>query len=955
MSGTVPKRRRGFTVKVNSIASPATTNASRTHFGVSSEKAVAPVEELIAFHADIVCRMKDKGVPAEWMSKLISQCDPVLEKTCSTLEVSWELSAGNAFQHLVLLAEAKERIFVAMYSIYGELKNDPMIKDMVSVIDIMFREINTLGNVERTRSSSVHRLPTTIATGSSSQVEHTDTASPNALPLLTVSREYGSVPARTEIVNIRQHSLAEVQDENARNSQYMVSGMSHQESSMIVSSAALEFLRQRKLSKYWSMTTLSSMFPLISWLPKYNWRKDLTADCLAGLTVGCMLVPQSMAYALIAGLPVISGLYTGLFPILAYFPFGTSRHLCVGPIPLSSLVVSATISAIGYDSMTEAAAMGSMLAIFAGAIHFLLGVARMGFVVNFLSRPVMSGFTSAGCILIMLSQVKYVLGITVTQHPEAWYTFYEICRNLPNSNWVTLLFAFACVIVLAFGKIKTPTFPMPLLLVVVGVLVSWGFNFEGDHKVKVVGDIPSGVPSPRIPDYPADKMLTLFLASFVVTIVDFMESYSIAKMCANRTNYSINGSQELIGIGASGLISGFFGGYVSGGAMSRTIVNFNAGGRTLVGSLVTFVTMLIFLEALTALIYYLPLACLGAIILVALPSLLDYREAIFCWKNNRSDFWNLAVAFFLTLVVGIEVGVFTAIALSLVLVINRASKPHVAVLGRLPGTLIYRNVHRFPEALTYPGVLVVRLDANMFFANSAFFEDTLVGMIDLSKELAATSEYERRRRSDAYLNNRVFDEYRVVVLECSPVNEVDSTALHVLETILDKLKQRNVVMLLACVKDAVYDNLERSKLMQRLPEGQASVFLHVHSAVIRACQIVEQNSADALLDKSLVSAENAGASQLETAVVNVNNERFETSSPSSLASPGTARFSNTLAEEGSSVCNRAEVDAGDSHENSHADAHGVSVGVDVEDICAKVSEDVKPEDKGASEEDDQRE
>jgi SulP family sulfate permease len=770
-TGTAP-RRRGFTVHLrpyssatsaaepSSLASqsphtsasydpssPKSINVtdedidSRANHVIADESAVGPVESLVEFHQDVLRRLKNSGLSEDILTIIVQRSDAVLEHTCSVLEAAWESHAheDDPYRKRAMLREGKERLFRSMYATYAELKNDIIVKDVVSAVDAIF-----------------------------------------------VSKGHLSVGQSAQRLNEEPTTKIDVQH-----------------------SAAVGYLmREQKIQ--WR-----SYFPIVEWLPKYNIRRDAVGDMMAGATIASMLIPQAMGYAFIAGLPAYAGLYTGLFPMLFYLVTGSSRHLCVGPVPLSSLVVYAAVDSLGYSSVAEQVALASMIAIFAGAMHTIVSLFRLGSIVAALiSGPVISGFTSAGAIIIAISQLKYIFGISAKQQPQAWYSLYEVCAALPNTNYVTFLFSVGCIVILTFCKKKLPTFPTPLLIVVAGVLIAWLADFESRYHVKVVGKIPAGIPGLQVPDVHSSRMLAILFASFVVAIIDFMESYSIAKTVASRGNYSIVADNELLGIGLASIVSGFFGGYIAGGAMSRTIVNYNAGGRTLLSSTVVFTTMLVFLGALTSLIYHLPQAALGCIIFVAMPSLMDYSEAVFCYKNSKYDFYCLLTAFSLTLLVGVEVGVFTAIGLSLVLVIRKSSKPHFAVLGRIPGTLIYRNVMRFPEALSYPHVLAMRLDSNMFFANAGYVEETMLGMI-------------------------AADNYLVVVLECSPINQIDATAMHALFTLIAKMKARKVKLLLACIKEPILEKLTKCGFMEALDEGQDAVFQHMHAAMVRAVELVE--------------------------------------------------------------------------------------------------------------------
>eukprot|EP00762_Andalucia_godoyi_P008651 ANDGO_04622.mRNA.1 Proton/sulfate cotransporter 2 len=673
------------------------------------------------------------------------------------------------------------------------------------------------------------------------------------------------------------------------------------------STSALSYLEQIAAQAYFSVRTVLNFFPSRKWIPAYvkrDWRLNLKQDVFAGLTVGAMIIPNAMAYAFIAGLPPLVGVYTAFLSIPTYFFLGTSRHLAVGPIPLASLVTNTALALVGFDSVTEQCAIASLIAIFAGAMQFTMGITHFGGVlVDFLGKPVISGFTSAACIIIALSQIKYILGVHISSYPYAWQTFYHICEQLPHTNYVTFLFGTACVVTLGSLKKFKPRFPGALVLVVSGILISWYFRFGEDYDVDIVGDVAPGLPSLGLDTsvIPSNKIGQIFTSSIVVCLVAFMESYSVGRAVAYRAGYAIDGNQELVAIGTSGMLSGISQGFVAGGALARTVVNFTAGAQTLVGSLCTWSCVVIFLLLLTSTIYHLPLAALGAIILTAVPSLLDVKEARYCYKNCKSDFCVLLFAFLCTLIIGIEYGIFSSVALSVIVVIWRSTRPYVAVLGRVGNSDVFKDQRKFPEAVSVPHLLILRIESTVFFANATVFEDLMLNMVHsavLNADHARNAskkdlESGKKRLSSSDIGETLTEDapYYVVVLDASPMNKMDSQAMHSLETLLEKLGKLRVQLLLACVNESVTKGLHKSGIISMLPEKERSVFDTVASAVARAEFLISErlaaNSASPA-SSAAASADFNGPASLNGNVNHADTELSETSSRTGLASGAAA-------------------------------------------------------------------
>lgn len=533
------------------------------------------------------------------------------------------------------------------------------------------------------------------------------------------------------------------------------------------------------------------LVPILSWAPRYD-RRDLRSDLAAGLTIGAMLVPQAMAYALLAGLPPEVGLYAATVPVVVYAVFGTSRQLAVGPVAIVSLLTASALASLVEEGTTGYLAAAALLALMVGVIHLVLGVARLGFLVNFLSHSVLVGFTAAAAIIIGFSQAKHLLGVSVDRKDHFYETVVELARNLGDTHGATIVVGLTALVALFVFKRLTPRVPAALVVVVGSILAAEVLDLEADG-VKVVGDIPDSLPAFGLPDVSGGLIGDLAVTAFVITVVGFMESIAVAKVYARRHRYSVDANQELIGLGAANVAAGVFGGYPVTGGFSRTAVNDSAGARTPLASIVTAVLVLATIAFFTPLLSSLPNAALGAIIIAAVIGLVDVAEMRHIAKVKRSDLIGLSVAFVATLALGIELGIAVAVVASMLVVFARMSTPHSAVLGRVPGSTTYRNVTRFPEVATVEGVRVLRIDAALSFVNATHIKNLLVTEAD---RLAAGSPP------------------RALVLDASGINDIDATGADMLREVLAELADRGVTLHLTDLKGPVRDVLHRSGLWE---------------------------------------------------------------------------------------------------------------------------------------------
>jgi sulfate permease, SulP family len=553
------------------------------------------------------------------------------------------------------------------------------------------------------------------------------------------------------------------------------------------------------------MTALTRFAPILSWAPNYD-RRDLRSDLAAGLTIGAMLVPQGMAYAMLAGLPPEIGLYASILPVLVYAIFGTSRQLAVGPVAIVSLITASALAPLFEQGSAGYVSAAALLALMVGLVHLVLGYGRLGFVVNFLSHSVLVGFTAAAAIIIGFSQVKHILGIQIPRKDHFYETVHEVIKAAGEIHGTTLLLGAGSIILLLAMKRWVKQIPSALVLVVLSILAVQLFDLD-DRGVSTVGDIPSSLPAFGLPDLDGGTIGNLVVTAFVITLVGFMESIAVAKVYARRHRYEVDANQELVGLGYANVASGLFGGYPVTGGFSRTAVNNTAGARTPLASIITAILVLLTVLFLTPLFTALPNAALGAIIIVAVLNLIDIKEMRHIAHVKRSDLIGLSVAFVATLALGIEIGILVAVVASMLVVFARMSKPHSATLGRIPDSTSYRNIERFPEVIVQPGIKVIRIDAALSFVNAQHVKR-------LCLEAAAD----------------LTEEPRTLVLDFSGINDIDATGAETLSEVITEFDESDADLVLADVKGPVRDVLRRSGLWDRL-EGRihATTYLAVET------------------------------------------------------------------------------------------------------------------------------
>lgn len=584
------------------------------------------------------------------------------------------------------------------------------------------------------------------------------------------------------------------------------------------------------------MGRLTQFIPILDWGKGYR-RDDLPSDLMAGLITAIMLVPQSMAYAMLAGLPPQIGLYSSMAPLVLYGIFGTSRALAVGPVAIVSLMTATALGAALPDgaSSGEYIAAAAVLALLNGLVLLALGAMRAGFLVNFLSHPVLSGFTSAAAFVIGLSQFKHLFGVSVPRGSTV-DTVTGIVGELSETNITAFALGLGAILLMVWMRgplqrilekrnlspflIQLLTKSGPLVVVFVGTVLTMSLGLSETNNVAIVKDIPLGLPDISTPFFDQALWLSLLPSAALIGLVGYMESVSVAKALAARRRQKIDPNQELMGLGMANIGAGFTGGYPVTGGFSRSMVNFAAGAATPLASIITATLVGLSVAFLTPLFYFLPRAILAAIILVAVASLIDFKSIKHSWQYSKSDGSAQVATIIVVLAVGIEAGILAGVVLSLVLFLWRTSRPHMAIVGQVGYTEHYRNILRH-EVRTDPEILLLRVDENLYFANTAYLETRVQEIIADNPEVSQ------------------------IVLICSAVNFIDTSAMETLEQLIDNFHQAGVTLHLAEVKGPIMDRLSRTDFLEHLTPGK--VFISTHEAVKQLREIVHADGFDPVI------------------------------------------------------------------------------------------------------------
>ncbi|KAL9226094.1 hypothetical protein vseg_001944 [Gypsophila vaccaria] len=594
----------------------------------------------------------------------------------------------------------------------------------------------------------------------------------------------------------------------------------------ITTSSTSALSKWRTKMKGMTTTEWISMFlPCFRWMRSYDRREYLQNDLLAGITVGVMLVPQAMSYARLAGLAPIYGLYSGCIPIFVYAIFGSSRQLAVGPVALTSLLVANVLSKIADDERYTELAI--TLALMVGVLECTMGLLRLGWIIRFISHAVISGFTTASAIVIALSQAKYFLGYDIVGSSKIIPLVESVISGLSKFSWPPFLMGSMILAIMLtmkhLGKVnKYLRFVRaagPLTGVVLGTVIVKIFH---PSAISVVGEIPQGFPKFSVPKG-FDQFTSLIPTAFLITGVAILESVGIAKALAAKNGYDLDSNQELFGLGVANIAGSFFSAYPTTGSFSRSAVNHESGAKTGFAGIITGIIIGCALMFLTPLFEEIPQCALAAIVISAVMGLVDYEEAMLLWRVDKKDFSLWIITFASTLFLGIEIGVLIGVGVSLAFVIHESANPRIAVLGRLPGTTIYRNTQQYPEAYTYNGIVVVRVDAPMYFANTSFIKDRL-------REYESNIDDFMRRGPEV-------EQVHFVIIEMSPVTYIDSSAAQALKDLYHEYKSRGIQIVIANPNRDVLLTLTKASLVDLI--GKEWYFVRVHDAVQVCLQHVQ--------------------------------------------------------------------------------------------------------------------
>jgi SulP family sulfate permease len=549
---------------------------------------------------------------------------------------------------------------------------------------------------------------------------------------------------------------------------------------------------------------LKRYLPILEWGSQYN-RTTLISDLIVGVIVTMMLIPQSLAYAQLAGLPPEVGLYASIAPLILYAIFGTSRTLAVGPVAVASLMTAAAVSQVAKQGTPEYLGAAIALAIISGLLLIVMGILKLGFLANFLSHPVVAGFITASGIQIAAGQLSPLLGI----HSEG-ETLKDIVislsQNIMSINIYTAIIGIGSVVFLFLIKSSLKNFLLriglnqrisdllakagPVAALIITTVIVGGFGLD-NSGVKIVGEVPKGLPSVALPPMDLNLWVKLIVPALLISIVGYVESISVALTFAAKKRQRVDPDQELIALGASNLGAGISGGFPVTGGLSRTVVNYDAGAETPAAGIFTAVGIGLTTLFLTPLLFFLPKATLGAVIIVAVISLVDVKALKHTFNYSKADFAAMLTTIIVTWLAGIEAGLVLGVALSISLHLYSSSRPHIAIVGQIPGTAHFRNVKRH-DVVTYSEILSLRVDESLYFPNARFIEDRI------NAEVAANSEIKH------------------VILECPAVNAIDISALESLEAINERLKDGGITFHLSEVKGPIMDRLKKSHFLEEL-------------------------------------------------------------------------------------------------------------------------------------------
>jgi SulP family sulfate permease len=585
----------------------------------------------------------------------------------------------------------------------------------------------------------------------------------------------------------------------------------------------------------WKYSPIANIrVPIVEWLPHYT-KELFWKDLIAGSTVFVFLVPQGMAYAILAGLPPIYGLYSATIPLFIYAAFSTSRQLSIGPMAITSLILGSTCQGYGYaDGSPEYIRICISISLLVGYISFFLGLFRLGALANIISHSVLVGFVTASALVIFISQLKYLLGFHVPRFDYTHQTIGYILEHLPDSNWPAVLIGTITFVLLYIvkewkSKNKAPSAAYPpllfkcmvvlvnlsnLLAIIFGSLIAKALIDQG-VELRIVGEVPSGLKMPSLDIVPIDEFITLIPSAFALAFVAFANNWAIAVKYARINKYKIEATQELVASGLATMIGVPFHSFLVAGGLARTAVNAESGAMTQFSAIICGLLMLLALFVFTQFFYYIPMTVLGAIIEVSIIGMIDFHSMREAYKIDPRDCFVMVMTFIVTFFVGVVDGLFVGIFLSVALVMKSAAFPNIVHLGQLPDDEggYFKDIDRFPEASQIPGFAIVRMDASPFFGNIGHFKEVIL----------------RASKGDFHSSSVPI---HTVILDASAWVDIDLSGIEALRSVYHDLHESsNVSLAIACPKGVIRDILRHNGITG------VTLTMSINDAIIGKCAI----------------------------------------------------------------------------------------------------------------------
>ena len=567
---------------------------------------------------------------------------------------------------------------------------------------------------------------------------------------------------------------------------------------------------------------LKKTFKIVDWLPHYDQSK-FRGDLTAGLTTGIMFIPQGMAYAVIAGIPPIYGLYAGVIPLLIYPLLGTSKNLSIGPVAVDMLIIAAGVSLLAEPNTSEYITLTILLTMMAGGMQLIMGSMQLGAVFNFFSRPVIAGFTLAAPLIIAFTQLNNLLGIELPNTQYIITIIEEVLLKLGNVHPETVLWGGGAIILLILFKYFRSSFPASVIILIISIFAAWFWN-AGELGIHLVGEIPAGLPSITIPEINFKNMRELLPTALTLALVQFMSVASLGRTFAKRHDYVIDANHELVAIGASNFLGSFFHSIPVSGSFSRSAASEQANVQTPLANIITSSVIVATLLLLTPVFYYLPMPILAAIIIVSSLNLIDLSEFKFLFNTKKSEGFIAVFTAACTLLIGIQEGILLGVVASMVNILYKYSRPNVAELGLVPGTRLFQDITRKPEAQTIDGILILRVDASFSFINADFFRDYI---IDKTRERNNNTHY--------------------VIIDGSTINTLDTTAIDQIKSMVTTLENWNIELYITGLKGPIRDMMRKSGMRNFL--GPDHFFREPHEAIKHILGIMDRENETARLNK----------------------------------------------------------------------------------------------------------